>query len=50
MEVTQQMAIDHGEWVCAGCGQPIREQSGGGAGITHAQDCAEVSKIRAGAA
>jgi hypothetical protein len=44
MAVTQQFRIDHGDWVCAGCGAPMAEREADQAVVmTHADDCPEVS-------
>lgn len=43
----QHLAIDHGEWVCRGCRQPIEDLGDEGPGINHRPDCTELAKLRA---
>jgi hypothetical protein len=41
MDWTQQFRIDHGEWVCAGCGAPMTEGSEGNVVMNHPASCPE---------
>jgi hypothetical protein len=51
MAFTQRFAIDHGEWVCAGCRAPMTERAQDQAVVmNHRADCPEVSGAQASGA
>lgn len=48
MAFTQRFALDHGEWVCAGCGARMTEGAADHAvEMAHGEGCPEVSGARA---